>query len=473
MNRPAPSLIAIVMRRIMIFAALAMVAQLAGVFFEYWRDTVNLGRLAIEMETTSLEPGVRIVNGRRVYKLPKKMRNRYGRPDSGYFTRVLDPAGQILYSNCMRDCDVYFPTRETRRLDFWMTELRPGKPLNIAGGRSVSDAPDAVTIDVAIVGDREGVIYSVLGDEIKDHMVLPMSLMLVVVLGASSLSIAQALRPVRKSAARAANLDPLAPLARLSIAGMPREIADFVKAVNGALERVFALMQSQRVMTSAISHEVRTPLAVARLELEKIADPRARKVEADLEALNHLVEQLTTLARLEGAGLAAPEKIDPAELARQVVTALAPLVYESGRTIAFDEQNAAPFRGHRALIENALRNLIDNAIRHSGRGAAIRVTAGPGPSFSVYDDGGANAKTAKLPCKISGLDLPGFGLKIVGRIAEIHGGHLDMAISPHKGAIARLHLPPLAADGSSANLPLNTKSRGSAVSFRCGGILGV
>jgi signal transduction histidine kinase len=299
-----------------------------------------------------------------------------------------------------------------------------------------------VTIDVAILGDHDGVIYRVLGDEIKDHMALPMSLMLVVVLGATSLSIVQSLRPVRLSADLAVKLDPLAPSARLPVDGMPREIADFAKAVNMALERVFALMQSQRVMTSAISHEVRTPLAMARLELEKIADPRARKVEEDLEALNRLVEQLTTLARLEGAGASSPETIDPVESARQVVAALAPLVYETGRTIAFEDQGASPFRGHRALIENALRNLIDNAIRHTGEGAAIRVAAGPGASFSVSDDGGAKAKAAGATR--NGLDRPGLGLKIDSRIAELQGGRFEMTISPPDGALARLTLPPLA-----------------------------
>lgn len=62
-------------------------------------------------------------------------------------------------------------------------------PLKIAGGRAVSDTL-AVMTDVAIIGDRDGVIYRVLANEIKDHMALPMSLMLLVVMGATSLSIA-------------------------------------------------------------------------------------------------------------------------------------------------------------------------------------------------------------------------------------------------------------------------------------------
>lgn len=440
MSRPAPSLVALVLRRIVLFAAIAMVAQVASVLLEYWRDTQNLARLAIELETNALAPGLSVKDGHFSYQLPANRRDRYRTPGDGYFMRVLDPSGAVLYSNCSSGCDAYFPTSETRKLDFWMMELSPGKPLNISGGRSLSDDPEPVTLDVAIVGDRDGVIYRVLEQELIDHMALPMSLLLIFVLGATSFSIAQALRPVRRNADLAAKLDPLAPAARLSTEGMPREIANYTKAVNAALERVFTLMQSQRVMTSAISHEVRTPLAMARLELEKIADPRARKVEQDLEALNRLIEQLTTLARLEGAGVAAPETIDPVASAQQVVAALAPLVFDSGRTIAFEKRDAEPFRGHRALIENALRNLVDNAIQHTGEGATIIVAAGPGPSFSVSDDGGAAAGTPGTRLEPNGLERPGLGLKIVSRIAEMHGGRLEMTISSKDGAVARLVL---------------------------------
>jgi signal transduction histidine kinase len=438
MSKAAPSLIALVVRRIVLFAAVAMAAQVGGVFLEYWRDTGNLGRLAIELETESLASGVSVADGKANYALPANMSSRYGSPSSGYFMRVVEASGNILYSNCSEACRAYFPTLETRQLDFWMSVLKPGKPLNISGGRSLSDEPDAVTIDVAIIDDRDGVLYRVLAHEITDHMTLPMSLLLVFVLGATSLSIAQALRPVRRSADLAARIDPLAPAARLPVEGMPREIADYAKAVNGALERIFALMQSQRVMSSAISHEVRTPLAMARLELEKIADPRARKVEQDLEALNRLVEQLTTLARLEGAGVSQPERIDPAASAQDVVEALAPLVFESGRSIGFEDRGATAFRGHRALIENALRNLIDNAIRHTGEGAAILVAAGPGPCLSVSDDGGASGSAGAVT---NGLDRAGLGLKIVRRIAEMHGGQFDTEIAAGRGAMARLCFP--------------------------------
>lgn len=150
------------------------------------------------------------------------------------------------------------------------------------------------------------------------------------------------------------------------------------------------------------------------------------------------------MARLEGAGVAAPEKIDPADSAQHVVATLAPLVFESGRTIAFEDRGGAPFRGHRALVENALRNLIDNAIRHTGEGAAIIVAAGPGPCLTVSDDQGDVQRAPAPEVKRNGLDRPGLGLKIVSRIAEIHGGRLEATLSSRDGARATMVFPPCA-----------------------------
>lgn len=438
MKGAAPSLVALVVRRIVFFAAFAMLAQFLGVFAEYWSDDQNLGRLAIEMETEALSHGVSWQGGKPAFSLPAELRDRYAQGDRGYYARVRADGGAVLFSNCDEACAARFLPLDLKPLTFWIRQIKPGKPLNLAGGRIVTGKPGPIAIEVAIIGDRDGVLYSVLAHEVMDHMVLPMSLLLIFVLGATTLSIVQALRPVAKAAARVATLDPLAPGARLPTAGMPKEIAGFTQAVNAAFDRVVELMKAQKLLTSAISHEVRTPLAIARLELEKIDDPRARKVDEDLEALNRLVEQLTTLARLEGAGLAQAEKIEPAAMAEQVVAALAPLVYASGKEIEFVDRGATPFRGHPALVENALRNLVENAVRHTGKAASIRVEAGPGPEFSVRDDGGFAASSRTPKMAIANADRLGLGLKIVRRIAEIHGGSFDLTRESGQGATARI-----------------------------------
>lgn len=438
-----PALMTLIVRRIAFFAAVAMVAQLAGVFMDYWSDDQNLGRLAIELETDKLAKGVSVQNGQAVYALPSGLRARYGETSGGYFVRVRTAAGATLFSNCERDC-AYFPRLEMKKLAFWMRQIKPGKPLTVAGGRVAAEAPEPVMIEIAILGDRDGVLKQVLADEIMDHMLLPMSLMLVFVLGATIFSVAQVLRPVAKAAREVVLLDPLASAPRLPTEGMPREIAGFTQAVNAAFGRVAELMLSQRLLTSAISHEVRTPLAIARLELEKIADPRARKVEQDLDALNHLVEQLTDLAQVEGAPLAAMDEIDPAALAERAVADMAELAYASGKSIAFDDRGAKPFRGHPALVENALRNLIENAVRHTPKGAEIRVEAGPGAVLSVLDDGDRLHKAARPKLPAGAPERQGLGLKIVARIVEIHRGRFVWTRAPGEGVSAKIDFAPKA-----------------------------
>jgi signal transduction histidine kinase len=295
-------------------------------------------------------------------------------------------------------------------------------------------------IEVAIIGDRHGVLTNVLAHEVLDHMLLPMSLMLIVVLGATALSVAQTLRPVQNAARQVGLLDPRTAATRLPTTDMPSEIAGFTQAVNAAFDRVAELMRSQRLLTSAISHEVRTPLAVARLELEKIADPRARKVDEELDALNHLVEQLTDLARVEGAAVAPKDDIDPVSLAERVVSDLAGLVYASGKSIAFENMGAKPFKGYSALVENALRNLIGNAIRHAPKGATIHVEAGPGALLSVVDDGD---RLRKISTGDAGaLGSQGLGLKIVSRIADIHAAHFNWRRVPGAGVTATMDFAP-------------------------------
>ena len=86
-----------------------------------------------------------------------------------------------------------------------------------------------------------------------------------------------------------------------------------------------------------------------------------------MEALNQLVEQLTTLARLDGAELIPTELINPGDMAEGVVSALAPLVYAAGNTIELIDKGGTSFHGRPTLVENALRNLVENAIRHTRR----------------------------------------------------------------------------------------------------------
>ena len=410
------------------FALVAMAVQVAVVLVDYYFDDPKLASLMIEGETDALARGVSLGPDGPGYALPRGMKRYQGSSDD-YFTRVRTPEGRVVYSNCEASCALHLLPQEVNPPDLWSRLLRRGKPIAVAGGQSFDVQGAKIFVEVAVLDDHERVMWHVLGRELGDHLAVPMSIMLVFVLGGILPSVKLALRPVERAASQAEHIDPLDPRQTIEIAGMPREIANLGAAVNRMLARINALMQAQRVYTTAIAHEIRTPLAMMQLELGNIEHPRVRKVEQDLDTLTHFVAQITDLGRLEGADRSTFRLIDLAALSRAVVSDIAPWVYDHKDTIAFEDAGAATVNGHPSLIENAVRNLIENAIRHTPGRTAVEVTAGPGPRVSVSDDAGL---LQQEPCaSIPGDGRPdpsGIGLEIVRRIMKLHRGTLEMSV---------------------------------------------
>lgn len=434
----------IVAGRIITFAALAMLAQLVIVLGQYASDPDNLARLTLEQETSELADGLSRNGTRLAFQLPHELASRYGVQGSGYVARVRTASGVVLFSHCDRACTEHFLPLELNPPSFWMRILAPGYPLSFAGGRTVEIGDRGAFIEIAVSGDPQGAIWGVLAEEALDHMVLPMSLTLIFVLGATLFSLNAALRPVTIEAEKAERLDTLSPDARLDEAGMPLEIAQLTGAVNRSYARTRELMAAQKLFTSAIAHEIRTPLAVVRLELERIDHPAARRVIAELDELTHFVEQLVTLARLEASDRTGFAPVNLAELGRDSVGTLAPFVYSHGASIAFDGLTEPTITAHAALLKDAVRNLIENAVRHAGPGIAITVATDDGPGLSVSDDGIGfeAAKFGEAPGHYKKAGGLGIGLEIVRRIAALHGGRLDIAPNAPHGTVARLVFPP-------------------------------
>ncbi|WP_131196924.1 sensor histidine kinase [Lichenihabitans psoromatis] len=426
--RGLPSLARIIGSRIVGFALLAMTVQVAVVLADYYFDDPKLASLMIEGETAALVKGMSVGPNGPTYAVPRGMK-RYQGSNGDYFTRLRTPEGRVVFSNCDASCALRLLPQEVNPPDLWSRLLRRGKPIAVAGGQSFDVQGTKIFVEVAVLDDHERVMWHVLGRELGDHLAVPMSIMLVFVLGGILLSVKLALRPVEQAASQAEHIDPLDSSQTIAIAGMPREIANLGSAVNRMLVRINALMQAQRVYTTAIAHEIRTPLAMVKLELGNIDHPRARKIEQDLDALTHFVAQITDLGRLEGADRSTFRSIDLAALSRAVVSDVAPWVYDNKDTIAFEDAGAAMVEGHPSLIENAVRNLIENAIRHTPGRTAIEVTAGPGPRVSVSDDAGLLRQEPDPGMHCDGVPDPsGIGLEIVRRIMKLHRGTLEMSV---------------------------------------------
>jgi two-component system, OmpR family, sensor histidine kinase TctE len=181
-------------------------------------------------------------------------------------------------------------------------------------------------------------------------------------------------------------------LTPLDLAAVPREALAPAAALNALLARLDQSIGGIRRFTADASHQMRTPLAVLRTHLELIrrcgsATPEGRAALDDIDGatrrLERLLEQLITLARADSGETAWPPAttIDLAAIAAAVVTERAPQALAAGLELALERpERAVPVAADALLAEEILANLIDNAIRHAGRGrsAVVRVRANDG-----------------------------------------------------------------------------------------------
>nr|WP_156765777.1 ATP-binding protein [Rhizobium leucaenae] len=396
-----------------------MLVQLAVVFSDYYWNVGELSRLFVEQETERLASGIGNNGGEPTYQLPAGLKDRYGKPDTGYVARIRNADGRVIFASCDNECERHFLPADIRPPDFWLRTVTPGKPLTLVGGRAFAINGKSYFVDVASMGDPENVVSNVFWNEVREHMIVPMSILLVLVLGATLLSVHWALRPVHAAAIAADAIDPMDARSHLSVKGMPLEIAHLAEAVNRAFQRVGELMKSQKLLTTGIAHEVRTPLAAIKLELSRIDHPRARKAEADLDELAAFVGQLTALARLDSFDHGMFANVDLVQICTEVVEQLAPWVYQSDHTLELQLQTETTIvLGVETLLKDSIRNLIENAVKHTppGTDIVVRVIA---DGLQVEDLNLANcAKDRLFPGSGDGM---GIGLKIVQRIAALHG----------------------------------------------------
>jgi signal transduction histidine kinase len=407
-----------------------MAIQATLIFAEYYFDNEKLFGLMIFRETSELAKGFRLVDGELRYALPDDL-GRYSLVDSDYITRIRTPAGDIIYTDCDSRCDDHLLPPQVNPPDFWARRLTRGKPISGAGGKLFELHGKKALIEIAILKDSSGVMWMVLREEFLDHLVVPMSIMLFLVLGGALFSLHRALKPVSEAARQAGDIDPLDPSHLINQAGMPREIAELAAAVNRSLSRIGILMKSQRLFTTAVAHEIRTPLAMMKLELGNIQDPRARKMEGDIDTLAGFVSQITALGRLESADRAVFKTVSLSDVARQTVTDMAPWVYDKRHTIAYTEADDRHVDAHAPLLEDALRNLIENAVKHTPSGTAIEVIAGPGTDLCVRDNAGHYVNQGNGEITATKADHLGVGLEIVRRIMTLHRGRLEIEVMPN------------------------------------------
>ena len=258
------------------------------------------------------------------------------------------------------------------------------------------------------------------------------------------------LRQVESMRRRAAAISAETPGERLPVPQTRDEVERLGSTLNEMLERLEAGLQRERDFVADAGHELRTPLSLLRTELE-LALRQGRSEEELREALRASVDEVDRLAQLaddllliarydRGRLPLRVEDVDARSLLDSVVNRFQWRAEEASRPLASDAPTALTVRGDRLRLEQALGNLVDNALRH-GRG---RVTLQAGAAngrveLAVADEGDGFAEECFerfRGARHEGAGA-GLGLAIVRVIAEAHGGSADVS----GGSRVRLLLP--------------------------------
>lgn len=248
------------------------------------------------------------------------------------------------------------------------------------------------------------------------------------------------LEPVQHDLARR----PAHDLQPVGLDSAPHELQPLLATVNALMARVQHLLDAERTFSASVAHELRTPLAAARAQAQRLAveagtaDPdkvrdRALALVRQLDRLTQLATRLLQLARIDAGVALQREPLDLRQLARLIVEEF-PQARQPGRLVveaeAVDDAGAT-VAGDLDALGMALRNLVDNALKHGGDGARVVVRVRPA-EISVIDDGPgapqADLATLLQPFQrgITPVGGSGLGLAMVQAIARQSGATLDL-----------------------------------------------
>lgn len=256
----------------------------------------------------------------------------------------------------------------------------------------------------------------------------------------------QLLKPLRRAAAAASVIDTDNLSTRLSLQDVPRELAPLFNSVNLALDRLEKGYQQQREFLATAAHELKTPLALMRgqVELGQLNETGERAMLLqDIDQMARQVHQLLHLAEASEPHNYVMQDIDPYQALAQAGAQLERLARQRGVRIVFMAADThAPARIHAdpGALSVLSKNLLENAIHHSPQGGAVTVHA-DAAGLTVQDEGLGIAPQA-MPHLFERFwrgphrrdDGAGLGLSICAEIARAHGWTLEAA-NAQRGAL--------------------------------------
>ncbi|SDX00242.1 ATP-binding protein [Marinobacter mobilis] len=220
----------------------------------------------------------------------------------------------------------------------------------------------------------------------------------------------------------------------------PKEVRGLVLAINGLLQRLDEALERERRFSADAAHELRTPLAALRLNLEKVCDDNPGQYDGLIQAvdrMSHLVDQMLLLSRVDSGLDFNPDHHNLSDILVQCIADVAPLALKKGIEPEYeDDTRQATILCNTALISTMVRSILANAIQYSPSDTIVTTqlkATGEGYRITICDEGAGIPAEARERAagRFVRLDQrqgsgAGLGLAIARRIAELHGGSLAL-----------------------------------------------
>jgi len=317
------------------------------------------------------------------------------------------------------------------------------------------DEEQLVLLQVAeTLGKRSRLATEIIkGVMVPQFVTLPLAVLLV------WMALVRGIRPLNEleRRIRARQPDDLSPLEQESI---PQEVTPLVGSINDLLERLKVSLTTQRRFLADAAHQLKTPLAGLRMQADlalRAQDPEEarrclQQITRSSVRATHTVNQLLSLARAETTGRALPSQpVDLGELATEVIVDSYPLAQDKRIDLGYEGPEHIPesclLLGNPTLLQELVRNLVDNAIHYTPAGGVVTVRVrldddGGAQTLEVEDNGpGIPAAERELVLQPfyrvlgSNVDGSGLGLSIVSEVAQQYRARVELADAhPEQGA---------------------------------------
>jgi signal transduction histidine kinase len=374
-------------------------------------------------------------------KLPQDLLGLYSQAYGRYSYAVTDDHGRVLFSS-LPDHAALFPA-DVRSSDVEFLQRRVGgAPVS---GASVRTRVGDQTVWVQTgedLANRDVLTDDIVADFYKNVGWITLPILLVLLIADIAI-FRRALRPLRQASEIASHIGPTRTNIRLPADEIPREVQPLVAAMNLALDRLEEGFRIQRDFTADAAHELRTPLTILRTRLDLLEEGQlGAALRKDVDGMAHVISQLLDIAELDAFVIDPLEKADLQSVTAEVAEFVAPLALAQGKDVALSGA-AEPVwvRGNPEMLTRAIRNLSENAIKHTAPGTTVEFVVDPDGTVSVLDQGSGVAEEERqlIFRRFWRRDRrkpgsTGLGLSIVQRIVELHSATIAVENRKPNGA---------------------------------------